>query len=398
MYEPIRDYEPILQLVHYSDMHIVGPQFLAQQLAFQRMAHQLPVGLRQGVEGHDPGALQDFEIFVRDCVALDREWAGRPVWLVDTGDGTTFGDDDSLNLWLNTWTPRFKFAAAANGVAENRHVCLYGNHDAWPGHHPLVRPASMEQHRDDLRLRPAFNVTLPTAPVTTALDGAGAQVQLYVLNAVDHTLALNVLALGRLTEDRYWLQGPIPTQAPVNQLVQEIARAKVGRSGNDLRILAMHYPVPAAATPTDRATMILSNRKSFGRAMEASGTPNAPLVHMLLGGHTHRAFPVPGQQPQALCSTELPPLARGVVQGIAGSLSQTPLKGYVPMPDAFHPEACEAQYPQKFSVYRIWRRRANAREVLIQRTLIGRPKNGPFAAIPFATKTATGTESTTLTL
>src|SRR5438105_95468 len=190
---------PVIQIVHYSDLHIVGPDYLTQRLCFDALLKRLPTTLKQGVAGASMAALQAFEDFLRE-IASDAAWRDKPTWLVDTGDGTTFGDDASLDAWLNKWSPAFLAAAGANA----KQMVLYGNHDAWPGTFPLLAPRSMDNHRNTLRSA-RFPQTWPAQPLTTPLQSPGGpEVQLYTLNSVDHTLLANTKALGKVLPDRHW--------------------------------------------------------------------------------------------------------------------------------------------------------------------------------------------------
>ena len=42
---------PVVQIVHYSDLHIVGPQYMAQRRSFEALVKRLPGVLKQGVAG-----------------------------------------------------------------------------------------------------------------------------------------------------------------------------------------------------------------------------------------------------------------------------------------------------------------------------------------------------------
>lgn len=373
---------PVVQIVHYSDLHIVGPDYMAQRRSFEALLKRLPGMLKQGVAGASLAALSAFEDFVRD-IASDATWRDKPIWLVDTGDGTTFGDDRSLDAWLNDWSPKFLAAAGANG----KQLVLYGNHDAWPGTFPLLAPRSMEAHRDKLRSA-RFPQTWPTQPLTTLLAGsAGPEVQLYALNSVDHTLWANTMARGAVLPDRHWQkQGTMPGPRASDDL-DLTASASAGTSATShFRILAMHYPVAAACNAGQKHLEILANRDPFAKDIDGPRHASKPLVHVLMAGHTHSAFPPLGLLPNGLGSARHPPLGGALVQMVTPSLSQTPVSAFSSATPSYYPDACAQSFPYQCTLLRVFATPISGGgvEVTVQRFSVGRPSGGAFGYLPVA--------------
>src|SRR4051812_2803197 len=112
---------PVLQIIHITDLHV-------KHLASNR-AKELSVGRRlaarvenkfkssplwvAGTPGHLPKAPESFKRFLQELKKREPGWFGDPedkdsaqTWLIDTGDLTTFGDEDSIKQgkeYLKTW-------------------------------------------------------------------------------------------------------------------------------------------------------------------------------------------------------------------------------------------------------------------------------------------------------
>ena len=133
------NWQPVLQLVHVTDMHVkdvtANPDHPLQgsRRAFARFFKryaQKTDDWDDGTQGHYPLAPEAFARFLIRWKARFPEWSDVPVWLVDTGDRTAFGDVASMQAGerhLAQWK-------AALGGCEVR--TLFGNHDAWPGTQP----------------------------------------------------------------------------------------------------------------------------------------------------------------------------------------------------------------------------------------------------------------------
>lgn len=368
---------PVLQIIHYSDVHIVGKDYWKKHVATQQFIARLPATLRQGIVGADTAALRAFVDFLRDEIAVDPVWKNLPTWLIDTGDGTTFGDEESLESWLNVWSPRFLGAAGPNA----RQQILYGNHDAWPGTFPLQAPRSMDAKRDSLRQK-WFADTWPAAPLKTQLFDK-AEIQLYVLNSVDHTLWANAKALGQVLPDRFWEALP-PQLGPTaaSGLARCISSHRRPAPARDLRILAMHYPVCDAATPSKRLTELLTNRAPFAADIAPPAGASEPLVHLVMSGHTHDGYPQLGLLPNGAGSTQHLPLDTPQVQLVTPSLSQ--FNKLPPPTGKSHHADCLYDFPYQFSLLRFYAYPATPEEVSIERSVIGCAVGGAFGFLPIS--------------
>jgi len=385
---------PIVQIVHYSDLHIVGPDYLQQRTFLDRISRRLPTLHRQGLSKASLAALQAFEAFLRDDIAGDDLWQGRPVWLIDTGDGTTFGDAPSLEQWIDVWSPRFLKAAGHHA----RQLTLYGNHDAWPGTFPLLAPRGMAPQRDALRAT-RFADAWPAAPLTAPIPSSrGSQIQLYALNSVDHELFANTKALGKVLPDRFW-ESPPPMTGPtaLDDLRRCIAAHSGAAGGRHLRILAMHYPVCADTHAGARITEILANRDDVAREL-AAAPAGSPLAHLLLAGHTHVGYPSIGLLPNALGSVRHAPLPDRHCQSVAASLSQIVLGSNGAAALAHYPDQCAQDCPYQCTVLRIYAANAQGDELVVERITAGRPPGGSFAFLPLDVGSSRCGEQLTVTL
>lgn len=382
---------PVLQIIHYSDIHIVGKNYWQQHAATQWFMKRLPTTLRQGVVGADTSALHAFVDYLRDDIALDPVWKDLPTWLIDTGDGTTFGDDESLDAWLNVWSPRFLSAAGPNA----RQQILYGNHDAWPGTFPLQAPTHMQAQRDSLR-KTRFKDTWPVAPLRARLHAA-AEIQLYLLNSVDHELWANTRAQGQVLPDRHW-EHPAPPLGPTaaSGLRRTIAAHRQPAPAKDLRILAMHYPVCDAATTGKRWTELLLNRTPFAADIAPPPGESEPMVHLVMSGHTHDGFPSLGLLPNGAGSTQHAPLETPQMQLVTPSLSQF---NTLPAPtsNSYHAD-CLFDFPYQFSLLRIYAYPATPEEVSVERSIVGSAVGGAFGFLPITPGSLRTHEELTLTV
>src|SRR5690242_19381888 len=104
------DFAPFLQIIHISDLHIIDTRTqsaAAARILVRRLQQILPRRLVEqiddGVLPHDPLAIILFKEFVARISTQDPEWSKCATWLVDTGDLTSLGDADSLDLGLQHW-------------------------------------------------------------------------------------------------------------------------------------------------------------------------------------------------------------------------------------------------------------------------------------------------------
>src|SRR5947199_4302832 len=116
---------PILQIIHITDLHVKhitanpAKKLYAKRRRFgarlvQNLIEQHNLfGWQEGTQGHYPYAPGAFRKFLETWKKNDPKWFGEPgdkdsaqTWLLDTGDLTAFGDEDSIKkgkAYLGTW-------------------------------------------------------------------------------------------------------------------------------------------------------------------------------------------------------------------------------------------------------------------------------------------------------
>lgn len=312
-------WQPVLQIVHVTDMHVkdvsTNPDHALQGRRrgwarfFKRRAEQSH-DWDDGTQGHYPLAPEAFRRFLMDWMAREPAWRAVPVWLVDTGDRTAFGDVASIQLGerhLAMWQ-------AALGGCEVR--TLFGNHDAWPGTQPGLAPWAAASQQAVVAQQPGWNTgDWLKSPLSVKLPGGQTSIRLYALNSVCWSLVSNVLAVGEVDS------------ASQSAFVARLRfDAALGEQG--LRILALHHPVafPWTADETHRAGVVpqmrLLHDEDVARWLGNSANDPAgfgPLAHLILSGHTHLSHPAPG------CSGDVVDIHQGLlgpyqVQLVGGSL------------------------------------------------------------------------------
>lgn len=386
---------PLLQIIHYTDMHLASDGYIKTRwqlkLVYPRLSHEW----QQGWAGPRRAVLNDFIRLIEDLkkgAPLDNSegdpaWADRPTWLVDTGDGTTFGDAASLDEWQD-WTKKFEQAAEPNA----RLMRVYGNHDAWPTTFPLFAGTqyAMNQQRDMLRLH-YFNTTWPQPPWTVTVPGAvtgGAQsqIELYAVNTVDHGLFMNTAALGVAARDRHWTLHPtFPLDTPADDLANQALAQPGGAAARHLRIAAMHYPVTDDATPGHIwPTKVLWNRQRFARDLQRHPSVTPLVAHLLLAGHTHMAFPGVGQLPRSASAATHTPLVAGQCQVVSASLSQAILPGSPLNANETWAESRARLSPYQCTVLRFYSQDHDPFEIIMDRAIAGADDTGIFSFLPLA--------------
>lgn len=307
--------DPFLQIVHISDLHLVDPNFaysdrLLQIEGFAKSLPKLRDMWTDGTAPHDPFAPAEFKEFIQNVTVRDPVWRDLETWLVDTGDRTTFGDDDSLRLGSDLFRD-WSTAAEASGE-----LVLHGNHDAWPEMLPLAAMENdVRSHRALLR-RNWYQQNWAEVPLRCAIPHTRNQVLLFGLNSVLHERLRNTLALGEIKEDRYWEHVPAPADGV--QLQKLAAHAGSGRS---LRIVAVHHPVHYPNRPSAR--MHMDNDSAIARELRGAAPSGvAPLAHIVLSGHTHALFPEHGTLPPQVRNCAHPDLGPDQCQLVVGSLMQ----------------------------------------------------------------------------
>lgn len=380
---------PLLQIIHYSDMHLAVDGYVEMRWALNRAYPALSHAHRQGWAGPRRAVLSEFVHLIRELSVDDPQWCDRPLWLVDTGDGTTFGDAASLEEWRE-WSERFEQAVQPLG----RLMQVYGNHDSWPGVFPLLSPGlqwAMDGQRDALR-DGYFRATWPEPPWTVDVPGTPlapgqppCRIELCAVNTVDHTLLENALALGVAARDRYWTRfQTLPLDTPADDMARQ-SLALPGGAARSLRIAAMHYPVAHAATPDNpRLSKTLFNRKRFARDLQRHGQLRPRVADLLLAGHTHLPFPGVGLLPRSAGAARHAPLAAGQCQLVCGSLSQAVLPDGPPLIGAAWAERCAHDNPYQCSVLRFYHQPDHPGDIVMERAIVGADDSGLFDFLPVA--------------
>jgi hypothetical protein len=382
---------PFLQIIHYSDIHLAQSGYLKTRWQLGRAYPTLSLHLKQGWAGARRAVLNEFIHVIRGLTANDKEWKGRPTWLVDTGDGTTFGDSQSLLEWEG-WSKKF-LKAAGNGARQMR---VYGNHDGWPGTFPLFAPARMTHQRDMLRKR-FFTETWPEPPWTMPIPGTSGQVELCAANTVDHELLPNTLALGVAARDRHWKKfQTIPLDTPADDLAQQAKVHAAPPCAGNLRVTAMHYPVADAATAgSPHFQKVMTNRRQFSEDLRSHSEVQPLVAHLLLAGHTHMPYPPLGSLPRSATAAQHSPLVGGQCQIVSGSLSQDILPGASIPPGTSWADTLALQNPYQCTLLRFYNDASDPEEVRMERTIIGADDSGIFSLLPIAPKSNTTSETMT---
>src|SRR6202035_4908063 len=99
---------PFLQIVHISDLHFTDPGFPASIRVFvgryiKKIWQSLHDWILDAMASHNPDAPDLFADFLEEITTRypEPEWANQPLCIVDSGDLTTFGDQDSLRMGWN---------------------------------------------------------------------------------------------------------------------------------------------------------------------------------------------------------------------------------------------------------------------------------------------------------
>lgn len=287
-------WQPVLQIVHVTDMHVkdmsTNPDHALQGrrrglARFIKRRAEQSQEWDDGTQGHYPLAPEAFKRFLIGWKGHDPAWRDVPVWLVDTGDRTAFGDAASIKLGerhLAMWQ-------AALGGCEVR--TLFGNHDAWPGTQPGLAPWAATSQQSVIGQQSGWDTgDWLRSPLCVPLPGGQGMIRLYALNSVCWSLVSNALAVGEVDS------------ASQSAFVARL-RFDAALGEQALRILALHHPVafPWTADESHKAGVVpqmrLLNDDDVARWVGNCANDPAglgPLAHLILSGHTHLAHPAPG--------------------------------------------------------------------------------------------------------
>jgi hypothetical protein len=360
-------FEPFLQVIHVSDLHIVADTFSQRPMlrGVLRLAQHWKAAkeyLEDGMAPHDVLAPDAFLDFAEAIGPQDPEWANLPTWLVDTGDLTTFGDDDSLSEGHGFLAAIHTRSKAAGAKA------LYGNHDAWPSDFPLVAGSgAIAKHKQHL-LTNWYTPPQPRLSVTCDIPDGSGQVQLFGVDTVLHDRIANTRALGEVGKQQ---------RQALRQLIQSNqgdARAR------HFRMLATHHPVHFEGPPLLRCGMVMTDDRDL--ASDTGGPGKAALIQLVLSGHTHKLFPEHETLPPTpRHCTNHPVLGHDQCQFVVGTLMQMDKFGK------------RGDCPHQAVVLRFYYSKQNQSLMLVQRLLAARTKGsqgtavGPYELVPTSKRT-----------
>lgn len=339
------DFTPFLQIVHISDLHVCDPRTrnaVSVRNIVRRLRKRLPPLARyieDGMAPHDPLAISLFADFLNDIAVKDETWSKCKTWVVDTGDLTTFGDPDSLDLgrsYLNN------LARVCGKV-----VSIYGNHDAWPGMLPLFAHSSAFAIQPGTLAARQFAVAVPGLALREPIPRGGGEVLLYFADSIRHGRWENTFALGRV---------PDPQLDALKALVDK--NHVEGR--RDFRVLAVHHPVHYPP-PRPSRWMSMSNDSDVAKVLDVPSPKGAyPLAHVVLSGHTHSLYPEHGQLPSQPHLCNHPDLGNDQCQLVVGTLMQQDKYGK------------RAGWPHQCEVLRLYYSESDPSVLLMERLLAAR--------------------------
>ncbi len=206
--------EAVVQSVHNSDIHLVCQMQSEQRHAGSLLLQHRPRRLRQGLAWADRPALRAFSQIVNRQLLADAAWVGLPIWLVGNGDGTTFGNAESLKEWMQ-WS--HSFGHAAGPTTQQLQLC--GNHGAWLDAFPLLEPGRMAEHRGKPRQH-WFRESMPEPVLSVAIPQRGRyRVGIYTANTMDDRPVQKALARGVAASDFWWdPKPPMPGPTPAHDI------------------------------------------------------------------------------------------------------------------------------------------------------------------------------------
>jgi hypothetical protein len=271
------------------------------------------LGWEEGTQGHLPRAPAAFARFLRGWRADHPEWHDVPVWLIDTGDRTAFGDRPSIEAgarYLSMWS-------AALGDCPVR--TLYGNHDMWPQTLPAFNRTEVRVQRGRVRATQGWAVDdWIRKPLSAPIPGTDSWIDLYAIDTIAWGalwgVVRNTRAVGQLRgAEVLHLQGRLQ------------GAARRGRTG--LRILAMHHPLSFPWSKSEVGSGFASTMKLLKDERWAAIFRNdqdvppgiGPWAHLILSGHTHLAHPAFGVS-RDVTSISQGPLGPYQLQLVGGAL------------------------------------------------------------------------------
>jgi len=339
------DFTPFLQIIHISDLHISNPksgEAIAVRGLIRKLRRILPASIvaaiEDGIAPHDRLAVDLFREFLQRLLAKGSPWANCKTWLVDTGDLTSLGDKDSLDLGIEVVNDLAKMCSDKTSI--------YGNHDAWPGKLPAW--ARTEEIASQKKVLAKLKYSLDAPKLTLQVDVPnGAVVQLFAVDSINHNRWPNLRALGKISQEQ--LEG-------FARLVDE----NYSPDQPQFRILAVHHPIHYPP-PRPRFQMSLSNDGQVAGILDTPTEKGAyPLAHLVLSGHTHFLYPQHGTLPTQPSLCVHPDLGNDQCQFIVGTLMQL---------DKYDKRE---GWPHQCEVLRLYYSPSNDSVLLMERLLVAR--------------------------
>jgi 3',5'-cyclic AMP phosphodiesterase CpdA len=277
----------VLQIIHIADLHVwTESSHIRKTAAQSRKRTRLKQSLAQSLPGrqgqvrletddvyiqHGPG---EFSSFLQELRGIEPEWFdSTPTWILDTGDLTAFGDEDSIRAgkkMLKEWAD----------LIGAQVLSLYGNQDAHvisPSEYfsdLAAQHARLAQHEgwksDQWIARPL------RAPIP--IKGNIAHLELYGLDTVAWEGIYNSAAIGKIDP------------ADIAALERFIKECRARGGTRDYRILATHHPISfpyAAVQPVgcnDDRSMRLDDAIQVAKSL-------GPYIDLIVSGHVHRRYP-----------------------------------------------------------------------------------------------------------
>ncbi|HSS20663.1 MAG TPA: metallophosphoesterase [Pyrinomonadaceae bacterium] len=374
------DFKPFLQIVHISDLHVSDPKS-AEAAGLRNWIRKLRKVLpdeimkliEDGTAPHDQLAVGLFKRFLTEITSNDPDWAQCKTWLLDTGDLTSLGDQNSLKLG--------KFY-----LGELKKVCpeqagVYGNHDAWPGKFPAWAASSDFDDQKKVLAGQDYTVGSPGLALTVPIPHGHGDVRLFFVDSIKHDRINNTLALGEVGTPQL---GAFRTLVDLNYQADR----------RDLRILAVHHPVHY---PPPRSSFQMSMKDDANVAKEIdTPAPNGPypLAHLVLSGHTHYLYPQHGSLPLQPSKCIHPDLGDDECQFVVGTLMQL---------DKYD---LRGRWPHQCVVLRLYYSPSDPSVLLMERLLAARQTGleyrgtgfGPYGFVPLQNNAGEIAEEITFTL
>jgi len=222
------DFKPFLQIIHISDLHVSNPksaEAVAVRGSIRKLRRFLPdaviAAIEDGIAPHDRLAIGLFKEFLQKLTTQDKSWCDCKTWLVDTGDLTSLGDQDSLNLGMQFLNDLAKVCPDS--------AWIYGNHDAWPGKIPFWAASAEVASQKKALSKLKYNINSPKLALEAEVPN-GAVVQLFALDSISHNRWNNLRAVGEISEEQ------------LNDFASLVDQ-NYKSDQRQFRILAVHHPV-----------------------------------------------------------------------------------------------------------------------------------------------------------